>query len=104
MIRHRRAFGCIGFILGQPGLGHMCRIDIVAGDLVAVHINEGAEILMRHRAVITFKEIINDRFPVGLDRIGQPVGKGERCQIRRIGHDLITQPLTLLGQRRWGRD
>ena len=70
----------------------------MGGHLVGVHFHQGTEVLVGHRAVAAFEEVVDDCLPVGLDPVGQPVREGEALEIRRVGQHLLGQVSRLFGQ------
>ncbi|MNE58405.1 hypothetical protein D3C80_1534330 [compost metagenome] len=69
----------------------MARINAVGLHLVGVHVDQGAKVLVRGRAVVALKEIVDHVLPVRLDVVGQPVSEGQLLDVRCPVHDFLGQ-------------
>ena len=92
--------GCLRNIIGRvrrvARFRHVTGIDFMRRDFVAVHVDEFAKILVRGRAVVAFKKIIHDVFPIGLDVVGKTMPKGQTLDIGCPVADFFFQVAALL--------
>ena len=70
----------VGGVGRAAGLGHVAGPEAVGGDLVGVHVDQGAEVPVGDRAVVALQEVVDHVLPVRLDLVGESVGVGE------VGH------------------
>src|SRR5215469_5722702 len=78
----------------------MAGINAVRADLVGLHVDEGAEVLMGTRAVIALQKIVDYILPVRLDLVAQPMAERQLLYIGRPMVNLIPQGSRESPQRR----
>ncbi|MCY1379258.1 hypothetical protein D9M69_669620 [compost metagenome] len=70
----------------------------MGGYLVSLELQQGAEILVRRRAVVALQEVINHVLPVRFDIEGQAAGQSQLGDIRSEFVDFLGQISALLGK------
>ncbi|MNO89260.1 hypothetical protein D3C76_807380 [compost metagenome] len=89
----------VGAVLPVARFGHVAGVDAVGLHLVGVHVHQGAEVLVRRRAVVALEEVVDDVLPVGPDPVGQAMAEGQVGDVRRPVQDFVPQLPGLLAQR-----
>ena len=68
-------------------------IAFVGDRAIRIHIDKINKVLMRRCAVVTFKEIVDENFPVRINVVGIALRKGEIINARQILSDFIIKAL-----------
>ena len=92
-----------GVVGAKAGDRVVARPDAVRHDVVTRHVDQADERAVRHRAVVAFQEVVDDRLPVGGDVIAQPVGVGQPVEVGRGAGDLGGEVAGPIGERRGRR-